>query len=146
MKIQYIFYIIFVLLVITPLQAVGGQSGTYAEEQVVSKISVDQLSPEEKEWFVVFQEGTLFVRGWKEITAEILAKTPVELKEKQRIALEQLGVKIGCEWSKDNDIRKIDNKMLQKWGRLLNNTAGENPYQLKEVIAEIDQKVGELFK
>ncbi len=137
MKLNFIFYTVVVLLIVTPFQAAGKQS--------IASVSVDQLSAEEKEWFDIFQQGTFFTRGWQEITKEVLAKTPPDLQGKQRIALEKLGWKIGCEWSKDNTVRKIDTKMLQKWGRLLKDTAGENPQQLKEVIAEIDQKVGLLL-
>ena len=127
------------------LQAVAGTDQTYAEEQFISSGSVDQLSAEEKEWFDVFQNGTIFTRGWQEITEDILSTTPPELREKQQVALEKLGRKIGYEWSKDNSVRKIDTKMLQTWGRLLQDTAGENPQQVKEVIVEIDQTVGLLL-
>ncbi len=146
MKLQYIFYAVALVLIVTPLQAaVGGSNQTSVKEQVGSSFSGTQLSAEEQEWFEVFQEGTFFARGWREITDDILAETPPELQEKQRIALAKLGRKIGYEWSKDNTVRKIDTNMLQKWGKLLQNTAGENPQQLKEVIAEIDQKVGLLL-
>ena len=131
-------------LLITPLQAVGEQV-RQAIEQQVSVTAVHQLSPEEKTWFAKFQEGTFYAQGWKEISNDILSRTPEELLEKQRLALEVLGVKIGCEWSKDNDIRKIDTDMLKKWGSLLKETLGQNPHQITEVIAEIDQKVETLL-
>jgi len=57
------------------------------------------------------------------------------------VALEALGMKIGCEWSKDNDVRKIDNDMLRQWGTLLKKTAGQDPEQILEVIVEIEHKV-----
>ena len=57
------------------------------------------------------------------------------------MALEALGMKIGCEWSKDNDVRKIDNDMLRQWGTLLKKTAGQDPEQILEVIVEIEHKV-----
>ena len=132
-------------LLITPFQAVGEQVRQAIIEQHDSVTAVHQLSPEEKKWFAKFQEGTFYAQGWKEISKDILAKTPEELLEKQRMALEVLGAKIGCEWSKDNDIRKIDNDMLKQWGGLLKETAGQNPHQITEVIAEIDQKVAMLL-
>ena len=132
-------------LLITPLQAVGEQVRQANSEQQVSVTAVPQLSPEEQKWFAKFQEGTFYAQGWKEISNDILSKTPKNLLEKQRVALEILGMKIGCEWSKDNDIRKIDNDMLKKWGSLLKETVGNNPHQVKDVIAEIDQKVETLL-
>ena len=145
MRLLFIFYAVTVLLIVTSFQAIGETDRTNVEDQLTSVVGLDQLSAEEQEWFDVFQKGTIFTRGWQEITEDILEKTPPELQEKQRIALEKLGLRIGCEWSKDNSARKIDTKMLQKWGRLLQDTAGENPQQLKEVIVEIDQKVALLL-
>ncbi len=132
-------------LLIMPLQAAAGQTSYENNEQQVIVTSVDKLSPEEKEWFAKFQEGTFYAQGWKGITADILAKTPEELQEEQQLVLEVLGTKIGCEWSKDNDIRKIDNDMLKQWGKQLKQTAGQNPHQLAEMITEIDQRVAMLL-
>jgi len=132
-------------LLIMPFQAAGEQTLYTNNEQQVTVISVDKLSLEEKEWFAKFQEGTLFVQGWKGITADILAKTPEDLQEEQRLALETLGTKIGCEWSKDNDTRKIDTDMLKQWGKQLKQTVTDNPHQVSQVIAEINQRVAMLL-
>ncbi len=132
-------------LLIMPLQAAAGQTSYENNEQQVIVTSVDKLSPEEKEWFAKFQEGTFYAQGWKGITADILAKTPEELLEEQQLALEALGIMIGCEWSKDNDIRKIDNDMLKQWGNQLKQTVIDNPHQVSQVIAEIDQRVAMLL-
>lgn len=132
-------------LLIMPFQAAGEQTLYENNEEQVTVISVDKLSPEEKEWFTKFLEGTLFVQGWKGITADILAKTPEDLQEEQRLALETLGTKIGCEWSKDNDARKIDTDMLKQWGKQLKQTVTDNPHQVSQVIAEINQRVAMLL-
>ena len=132
-------------LLIMPFQAAGEQTLYENNEQQVTVISVDKLSPEEKEWFAKFLEGSLFVQGWKGITADILAKTPEDLQEEQRLALETLGTKIGCEWSKDNDTRKIDTDMLKQWGKQLKKTVTDNPHQVSQVIAEINQRVAMLL-
>lgn len=106
-----------------------------------------QLSEEEKEWFTTFQEGTFYIQGWKEITSDILEKiTRKNEKEKLRRTLDNLGIRIGCEWSKRNDIRKINTDMLEQWGDMLQNTAEENPDKLSIVIADIQKKVFELVK
>ena len=100
-----------------------------------------KLSPEEKTWFKVFQEGNFLSIGWQEISAEIMAKTPPEQQQAQRAALENLGNKIGMEWCRPNGIRKVDSSMLVEWGDILRTTARKNPQQLAKAIASIDQKV-----
>jgi len=135
------------MFLLLPLQLTAGEieENIQYEQPDTSVLSLDQLSPEEKEWFAKFQEGTFYAQGWQKITADILEKTPEELQERQRVALEALGVKIGCEWSKDNEVRKIDNDMLRQWGLLLKKTAGQDPEQIPEVIVEIEQKVDMLL-
>ena len=106
-----------------------------------------QLSEREKEWFTTFQEGTFYVQGWKDITSEILAKiTQENEKRKLRQTLDNLGIRIGYEWSKSNDVRKINTDMLEQWGDTLQNTAEENPDKLPIVIAEIQRKVFDLVQ
>ena len=106
-----------------------------------------QLSEDEKEWFTTFQEGTFYVQGWKQITSSILEKIQLKnKKEELQRSLNQLGIRIGCEWSKKNDIRKIDSDMLEKWGSDLQKTAEENPDELPMVIADIRQKVFDLVE
>ncbi len=101
-----------------------------------------QLSPEEKEWYTTFHEGTFCIQGWKEISAEVLEKVPHKnVKGKLYQSLQSLGVRIGREWSKDNDIRKIDNEMLSQWGDLLKRTAEQDPSELPQLIAELQKKV-----
>lgn len=99
------------------------------------------LSSEERKWFKVFQEGNLLSEGWQDISAEILAKTLPEQRPSQKVALEKLGNKIGMEWCRPNQIRKVDSSMLREWGNILRTTARSNPQQLTKAIALIDQKV-----
>ena len=107
----------------------------------------EQLSEDEKEWFTAFQEGTFYVQGWKEITSKILEKIKRENKKKElQRSLNYLGIRIGCEWSKSNDIRKINTDMLEQWGSQLQKTAEENPDELPMVIANIQQKVFDLVE
>jgi hypothetical protein len=103
------------------------------------------LTVEEQQWYKTFQEGTFLVAGWKDITKEILANTPEELREHQQHRLEQLGRKIGMEWSKENAVRRVDNRMLKQWGKELKKAAKKNPTQLPEVIASIDQQLDDLL-
>ncbi|MCW5201387.1 hypothetical protein VU11_01895 [Desulfobulbus sp. US2] len=107
----------------------------------------EELSEDEKEWFTTFQEGTFYVQGWKEITTGILEKIQQERKKEEiQRSLNHLGIRIGCEWSKKNDVRKIDTDMLEQWGSELQKAAEDNPNKLPIVIANIQQKVFELVE
>ena len=100
-----------------------------------------KLSAEEQRWFKVFQDGNFISEGWQEISAEILTKTPPEQRSAQKEALENLGTKIGMEWSRPNGVRKVDSSMLLEWGNILRKTARTNPQQLAKAIEYIDQEV-----
>jgi len=106
---------------------------------------LSSLTPEERDWYRTFQEGTFLISGWKEITKEILESTTPELREHQRKRLEQLGRKIGMEWSRENAVRRVDNKMLKEWGDELKKTARTNPEHLPEVIASIDEQLNSIL-
>lgn len=100
-----------------------------------------ELSPEERRWFKVFQEGNLLSEGWQAISNEILAKTPLEQQPAQKAALENLGTKIGTEWSRPNSVRKVNSAMLREWGDILRQTARDNPRLLAKTLETIDKEV-----
>jgi len=106
---------------------------------------LSSLSPEEREWFNTFLEGTFFADGWQEISHNILLKMDAQDREAQRAVLNRLGYKIGLEWCKDNDDRKISTPMLKKWGDKLQTTAEEEPRLLTEVLKDIDCEVDSLL-
>lgn len=108
-------------------------------------LDINSLSLEERKWFKTFQEGTLLIDGWQDIVEKLLANTPEELRGNQKKHLDQLGLKIGLEWSKDNAVRRVDSRMLQQWGKTLKKTAMKNPEQLSEVIVFIDQEVDDIL-
>ena len=128
----------------TALAAVP-QGTTVTAQQTECESDISTLSPEELKWYKTFQEGTFLIEGWKDITRKILANTPVELREHQRRRLEQLGRKIGMEWSRENAVRKVDNKMLKQWGDALKKAAKTNPEHLPNVIASIDEELDNLL-
>lgn len=105
----------------------------------------EAVTVEVKDWYAKFLKGTLLVDGWNDVTKKILAKTNEKDRENRRTAMKKLGEKIGWEWAKDNDIRKIDTEMLKKWGSYLKKTADDNPAKLAEVIAEINKEVDALL-
>ncbi|HHD63975.1 MAG TPA: hypothetical protein ENK96_06350 [Desulfobulbaceae bacterium] len=121
------------------------QNSAVSSSQANCSIGVSGLTAEEMKWYKTFQEGTFLIEGWKDITKNILAHTPEKLREHQQCRLEQLGRKIGMEWSRENAVRRVDNNMLQQWGKELKKAAKKNPKQLPEVIASIDQQLDNLL-
>ncbi|MDX9834947.1 MAG: hypothetical protein RBT36_06965 [Desulfobulbus sp.] len=123
----------------SPARAKGAQvaSADVAAESVVSQ----HLSAEEKRWLKTFYEGNLLADGWHEITTYLLSRTPEEERLDQRVALDNLGRKIVLEWVRPNHVRKVDTDMLRDWGGVLKKTAKQNPQQLAQVIATIDQEL-----
>lgn len=103
--------------------------------------AAEQLSEKERAWFETFQRGTLYAKGWRDITEELVAKAPAEIKCELQRRLDDLGMKIGREWSKNNDIRKIDSAMLRQWGDMLQRAAEQQPDCIPQVVAKLDQKV-----
>lgn len=114
-------------------QVLAGEAHSYG---IPAKLSAD-----EQRWFMVFQEGNFIAEGWQDISAEVLAKTPPEQRPAQKVALENLGTKIGTEWCRANEVRKVNSSMLQKWGEVLRKTARKNPHKLGNAIAFINQEL-----
>ncbi len=104
-----------------------------------------QLSKEELKWFNKFMTGGLLVDGWTDITKKILANTAQKHKEEQRQLLEELGVRIGMEWSRGNAVRRVDTDRLIEWGERLKVATKKQPERLPEVIASIDKEVNSLL-
>lgn len=121
--------------------AADAQSGASAGKSAYHYEIPAHLTPEERNWFRVFQEGNFLSEGWQAISAEIMAKTPPEQQPSQKIALENLGRKIGMEWCRPNTVRRVNSSMLKEWGDILRKTARTNPGKLASAIAFIDREV-----
>lgn len=107
--------------------------------------TVEELNKEAREWFAKFQEGGMFFDGWKEISSDVVSKVPDEKRISTKIAMLALGIRIGCEWSKDNDIRKISTQMLKEWGGQLRDTVEARPDKIPGVIRIIESEVDTLL-
>jgi len=107
--------------------------------------SLELLDNKARNWYSKFQEGGLFFDGWQEISEDVVAKVPDENKIKTKVTMLALGIKIGCEWSKENDVRKISTAMLQDWGGELRKTVTDSPDNLVVVISSIESEVDELL-
>lgn len=147
-KFLFTFFFLFLLVFGS---AVVSSAATEAEASIGEPRStfgtydVSEMSEDERDWFLTFLKGNFFSDGWELISSEILMNTLVHEREEQKIRLDGLGYKIGREWCKGNDIRKIHTSMLRRWGSDLRASAADAPELLTETIQRIDQEVDELL-
>ena len=99
----------------------------------------------EKEWFRKFNNGTLLVKGWKAQMKELLDDIPDQDKESMGVLLAELGEKIGWEWAKDNNVRRVDTAMLQQWGENLKAAKRRGGDVLAQEIRKIDSELDEIL-
>jgi len=107
---------------------------------------LQQLDDAERDWYRRFQEGIMFFDGWSSISQEILSIYPEELVEEKKQMIQRLGVKIGAEWCKDNEIRKIDNEMLRSWGDKIRASVAQGPEMTTQALIDIEYEVDALLK
>jgi hypothetical protein len=104
-----------------------------------------ELDEKARCWYEKFQNGGFFYNGWQQISEDVVARVVAEEKLKARITMLALGVRIGCEWSKENDVRKISTQMLRKWGEKLRSTATDSSDNILVVISTIEYEVNQLL-
>ena len=76
-----------------------------------------QSETEYLEWVLSFYQGNLaYQSGWQDIQDYIYEAPAPEAEQKLLEQLSLLGIAIGREWSKHNDVRQIDTRMLSLWG------------------------------
>jgi len=96
-------------------------------------------------WYKKFYEGTFLVKGWKSRMNEVLKGLPPKDKGEMGQRLETLGKKIGMEWAKENDVRRIDTAQLQRWGKDLQNASQKGTEaladQIQQLNGEVDKKL-----
>ena len=107
--------------------------------------TVAELDQEAKEWFSTFQEGGMLFDGWKDISDKVIKKVPEEAKVQTKLQMLALGVRMGCEWSKENDIRKISTKMLKNWGKEIRKVVEKSPHDIPLLIKRIESEVDALL-
>jgi len=103
--------------------------------------TIDKLSAEDLEWYQKFNEGILFFDGWKEITETVLEKYTPEDQEDVLKFMQHLGIRIGAEWSKDNDIRMISTDMLRAWGKEIRTAAKKEKADLTIALHKLENEV-----
>lgn len=71
-------------------------------------------------WVRAFYKGTVvYPRGWLQLESELLALVEDDAQPALAEDLYDLGIVIGAEWSKVNEGRLIDNRLLALWGTVL---------------------------
>lgn len=102
-------------------------------------------SRQEQKWFKTFYEGSFMVKGWNAQTKELLQDFYGDEREVVNALLDDLGEKIGREWSKDNAVRLIDTAKLKQWGASLSSARKKGPDVLTEEIRVIAEAVDEIL-
>lgn len=108
-------------------------------------MGIENLSAEERKWYNKFQKGSMFFDGWQDISNDVVAQVPEQKKVETRVTMQGLGVRIGCEWSKDNEIRKISTDMLKEWGKELRKAVASSSTHVASVIHSIEYQVDHLL-
>ncbi len=149
MKILYIIFFLFIVIGFGVTKQVNAatlaEASTGSATPSAGKYDISDMTEEEQEWFLTFLNGNFFADGWEQISSDILSSTAAHEREQQQIRLDELGYKIGREWCKGNEARKIHTVMLKEWGRQLKDTAKDAPHLLTEVIQNINNEVDKLI-
>ncbi|MEN8189983.1 MAG: hypothetical protein ABFS19_09075 [Thermodesulfobacteriota bacterium] len=109
----------------------------------VNQATLAAMGQEERDWYEKFYKGVVFFDGWKKITLRVLEKYSDEEQTRALAFMQHLGVKIGAEWAKDNDIRKIDTEMLKGWGKQLKQAVKKEKIHLTTLLHRLDREVDE---
>lgn len=79
-----------------------------------------QSEREYLDWVLNFYQGSLlYPTGWQDVEAAILSVLSPQDRRHQALRLHELGASIAAEWSRDNSVRLIDNRLLSLWGSML---------------------------
>jgi hypothetical protein len=86
----------------------------YAEDDENQK---RQSKTEYLQWTLSFYQGNMaYQSGWQDIEDYVI-DAPTENHRAELLSqLRDLGMVIGSEWARHNDIRRIDTRMLSLWG------------------------------
>lgn len=109
-----------------------GAAGASAQGVTQDGIAFDDAK--HRGWYVRFWTGSckelrvVCLSGapyWGEIMQRLLVNVPAEKRERLRSRLILLGQRIGYEWAKENDIRRIDNGHIKGWSSELQRSVAD---------------------
>lgn len=90
-------------------------------------------------WVLSFYEGNLaYQSGWRDIQSYVFEAPDPDAARALREQLRQVGIAIGSEWSRHNDIRRIDSRMLSLWGSTIQLAADFDTQKLMVEIISTD--------
>jgi hypothetical protein len=93
-------------------------------------------------WVIAFYQGnSLYPNGWLDVEEALIPAG--EERTDFALGLQRLGVRIAGEWSKENPLRLIDNRMLQMWGSVLQIAMGYD--QERRAVQVIGDDIDRLF-
>ena len=97
-----------------------------------------QSEAEYLRWVLSFYQGNLaYQTGWQDIQGYVYEAPAPEAAQELFEQLSLLGIAIGSEWSKHNDIRRINTRMLSLWGSTIQLAPDfDTQKQTVEVIAK----------
>ena len=78
---------------------------------------------------------------WNETMKTLVAAAPAERRREFAARLLQLGRKVGHEWAKENDIRKISTEHIRAWYAKLDK-ATDNEAAIADIEAEASRLLG----
>ena len=126
---------------------------TSAPAQSVNQVSQDGIAFDDAKhrgWYVRFWTGSckdvraVCLSGapyWGEIMQRLLVNVPAQQQEKLRTRLLLLGQRIGYEWAKENDVRRINNDHIKTWSSDLKQS-GADP---EPAVSRIEQQARQLL-
>lgn len=104
-------------------------------------------------WVLKFYNGNTFnilgftkkVKGWKEASMDIIILFPGSKKDAMMEKLNQLGINIAREWSKDNGIRKINTFDLEYWYRKISKSIEIGVNEVEVCVDSIQNDVNKKY-
>lgn len=142
-------------LIITGLLAAFiGASAVHAQSVSPARaVSYDGIAFDDAKhrgWYIRFWNGScaelrnvVCLSGaphWNEIMARLLAAAPAARREQIQVRLILLGRKVGYEWAKENNIRRIDNGHIKRWTSDLKQSG-----DVEAAVARIEAQAGALL-
>ena len=112
---------------------------------LIQKVKIKTMKKED-EWYKKFMDGTFLVKGWKSREKELLEDFEGSKQDDMASLLNKLGKKVGREWAKNNQIRRIDTAMLRQWGNQLIKAKKQGPDMLEKEAKRIESEVGKTLK
>ena len=103
------------------------------------------LKNTEEEKYRKFLKGTFLIKGWNARSDEILHAVAEKDRNEVATILAKLGEKIGREWARDSNARRIDTPMLEKWGKELKEARKAGHGQLAKLLRKLDRQVDEIL-